>query len=118
MSDALDKAELAVRAAETDTAAVQLAMAAMELAKLATQQQAQTSHTTFRDPEKLPLTCQHDHPKARRSVGEWIGIACAVCVGSIGLAFASLALAILGGVAAIVVLVLRDMWRDMQRKGR
>jgi hypothetical protein len=100
MSDALDKAEQAVRAAETDTAA-------MELAKLATQQQAQTPAPT----------CQHDQRKARRSTGEWIGIACAVCVGSIGLAFASVALAILGGVAAIVVLVLRDMWRDMQ-KGR
>ncbi|MDX3708770.1 hypothetical protein PV733_07250 [Streptomyces europaeiscabiei] len=109
MSDALDKAEKAVRAAETDTAAVQLAMAAMELARLATQQQAQQP--------SLQQVCQHDHHKPRRSTGEWIGIACAVCVGSIGLAFASLALAILGGVAAIVVLVLRDMWRDMQ-KGR
>lgn len=107
MSDALDKAEQAVRAAETDTAAVQLAMAAMELAKLATQQQAQAP----------AQQCQHDQHKARRSTGEWIGIACAVCVGSIGLAFASLALAILGGAAAIVVLVLRDMWRDTQ-KGR
>lgn len=108
MSDALDKAEKAVRAAETDTAAVQLAMAAMELAKLATLQQAQ--QRSPQDP------CQHQH-KARRSAGEWIGIGCAVCVGSIGLAFASIALAILGGVAAIVVLVLRDMSRDMQ-KGR
>ncbi|MBE4789938.1 hypothetical protein [Streptomyces caniscabiei] len=106
MSDALDKAEQAVRAAETDTAAVQLAMAAMELAKLATQQQP--------SPQQV---CQHDQHKARRSTGEWIGIACAVCVGSIGLAFAGLALAVLGGVAAIVVLVLRDMWRDSQ-KGR
>jgi hypothetical protein len=108
MSDALDKAEQAVRNAETDTAAVQLAMAAMELARIATQQQAQApAHQ-----------CQHDHRKAGRSTGEWIGIACAVCVGSIGLAFASLALAILGGVGAIVVLVVRDTWRDMQRKGR
>lgn len=106
MSDALEKAEQAVRAAETDTAAVQLAMAAMELAKLATQQQAQAP----------AQSCHHDHHKDRRSAGEWIGIACAVCVGSIGLAFASIALAILGGVAAIVVLVLRDMWRDMQKK--
>jgi alkylation response protein AidB-like acyl-CoA dehydrogenase len=106
VSDALDKAEQAVRNAETDTAAVQLAMAAMELAKLATQQQVQAP----------AQQCQHDHQRTGRSTGEWIGIACAVCVGSIGLAFASLALAILGGVAAIVVLVLRDMWRDMQRK--
>jgi hypothetical protein len=106
VSDALDKAEQAVRNAETDTAAVQLAMAAMELAKLATQQQTQAP----------AQTCQHDRPKVRRSAGEWLGIACAVCVGSVGLAFASIALAILGGVAAIVVLVLRDLWRDTQRK--
>ncbi|MFJ9903913.1 hypothetical protein ACIRVK_13580 [Streptomyces sp. NPDC101152] len=102
----LDKAEAAVREASTDTAAVQLAFAAMELAKLAQQQ-----------PTPAPQ-CQHDQHKTRRSAGEWIGIACAVCVGGVGIAFASLALAILGGVAAIVVLVLRDMWRDMQRKGR
>ncbi|WP_031104964.1 hypothetical protein [Streptomyces sp. NRRL S-146] len=107
MSDALEKAEAAAREAETNTAVVQLAAMAMELAKLATQQQAQAP----------AQTCQHEPPKQRRSSGEWIGIACAVCVGSIGLAFASLALAILGGVAAIVVLVLRDMWRDFQ-KGR
>lgn len=107
MSDALDKAEQAVRAAETDTAAVQLAMAAMELAKVAQQQnQAQPpAHA-----------CQHQQRQGR-SASEWIGIACAVCVGGVGIAFASLALAILGGVAAIVVLVLRDMWRDM-KKGR
>jgi hypothetical protein len=108
MSDALEKAEQAAREAETNTAAVQLATMAMELAKLATQQQAQAPAPT----------CQHDHHKPRRSAGEWIGIACAVCVGGVGIAFASVALAILGGVAAIVVLVLRDMWRDMQRKGR
>ncbi|GAA2218899.1 hypothetical protein [Streptomyces indiaensis] len=106
MSDALEKAEQAAREAETNTAAVQLATMAMELAKLAAQQQAQAPAPT----------CQHDH-KPRRSAGEWLGIACAVCVGGVGVAFASLALAILGGVAAIVVLVLRDMWRDM-RKGR
>ncbi|MBD0838804.1 hypothetical protein [Streptomyces sp. TRM68416] len=102
----LDKAEKAVRAAETDTAAVQLAMAAMELAKL-TQQQAQApAHT-----------CQHPQPRQRRSAGEWLGIACAVCVGGIGIAFASLALAILGGTAAIVALILRGMYEDY-RKGR
>jgi alkylation response protein AidB-like acyl-CoA dehydrogenase len=104
VSDALDKAEAAVKEASTDTAAVQLAFAAMELAKLAQQQPAP------------PPACNHQH-KQGRSAGEWIGIACAVCVGGVGIAFASLALAILGGVAAIVVLVLRDMWRDMQ-KGR
>lgn len=107
MSDAVEKAEQAVRAAETDTVAVQLALAAVELAKVAAaQQQAQ--------PQQQ---CQHDHKRSGRSTGEWLAIGCAVCVGGVGLAFASLALAILGGVAAIVVLILRDMWRDMQ-KGR
>lgn len=107
MSDALEKAEAAAREAAVNTAAVQIALAAVELAKA-----AQTQQKTA--PQQV---CQHEQHKARRGTGEWVGIACAVCVGSVGLAFASLALAILGGVAAIVVLVLRDMWRDMQ-KGR
>lgn len=105
MSDALEKAEAAAREAAVDTAAVQIALAAVELAKAAQAQQQRSQQ----DP------CQHHH-KQRRSTGEWLGIACAVCVGGVGIAFASLALAILGGVAAIVVLVLRDMWRDMQKK--
>lgn len=106
MSDALDKAEQAVRAAEVDAVAVQLALAAVELAKAAAAQQQTTP----------PPTCQHGH-KPGRSAGEWLTIGCAVCVGSIGLAFASIALAILGGCAAIVLLIVRDLWRDMQ-KGR
>ncbi|MET7651543.1 hypothetical protein [Streptomyces sp. NPDC005486] len=104
--DPLAQAEAAVREAQTDTVAVQLALAAVELAKAATAQQQAAQ----------PHTCQQHQHKPSRSAGEWIGIACAVCVGSIGLAFASIALAILGGVAAIVVLVLRDLWRDMQKK--
>ncbi|MFJ5728783.1 hypothetical protein [Streptomyces paradoxus] len=106
MSDALEKAEAAAREAAVDTAAVQIALAAVELAKVAAAQQ-----------QPAAPACEHHHKKGR-SAGEWLGIACAVCVGGVGVAFASLALAILGGVAAIVVLVLRDMWRDMQRKGR
>jgi Mrp family chromosome partitioning ATPase len=102
----LDKAEAAVAKAENNTDVLAVAMAALELAKAAQAQQAQ------------PTACQHHQPKQGRSAGEWIGIACAVCVGGVGIAFASVALAILGGVAAIVVLVLRDMWRDMQREGR
>lgn len=107
MSDALEKAEAAAREAAVDTAAVQIALAAVELAKAAAAQQ-----------QTAPPACQHDHHKQRRSAGEWLGIACAVCVGGVGIAFASMALAVLGSVAAIVVIVLRDMWRDMQRKGR
>lgn len=102
----LAKAEAAVREAQTDTVAVQLALAAVELAKAATAQQ-QTAQ---------PPACQHHQHKPGRSAGEWLTIGCAVCVGSIGLAFASIALAILGGCAAIVALVLRDMWRDMHKK--
>lgn len=105
MSDALEKAEAAVAKAESNSDVLAVAMAALELAKAA--QAQQPAH---------PPACQHQL-KQRRSAGEWIGIACAVCVGGVGVAFASLALAILGGVAAIVVLVLRDMWRDFQ-KGR
>ncbi|GGS47911.1 hypothetical protein [Streptomyces violaceus] len=101
----LDKAEAAVAKAERNTDVLQVAMAALELAKMAQAQQP-----------AAPSACEHQHKKGR-SAGEWLGIACAVCVGGVGIAFASLALAILGGVAAIVVLVLRDMWRDMQ-KGR
>ncbi|QKZ22061.1 hypothetical protein [Streptomyces chartreusis] len=100
----LDKAEAAVREAEGNSD-----IARVVAAVLATQQAMQ---------QQAPAQqCQRDHPKPRRSGGEWIGIACAVCVGGIGIAFASLALAILGGTAAIVVLVLRSMWTDYQ-KGR
>lgn len=106
MSDALDKAEQAVRAAETDTAAVQLAMAAMELAKLATQQQAQP-----------PQPCQHDHKHGSRSASQWLAIGGAVCVGSIGLAFASIALAIAACCATGCFLILRHLVNDL-RKGR
>ncbi|MDX3458418.1 hypothetical protein PV396_41895 [Streptomyces sp. ME02-8801-2C] len=105
MSDALDKAEAAVREASTDTAAVQLAFAAMELAKLAQQQ-----------PVQQPA-CQHQ-ARTGRSAGEWLAIGGAVCVGSIGLAFASIALAIAACCATGCFLILRRLWQDMQRKGR
>lgn len=98
----LDKAEAAVREASVDTAAVQLAFAAMELAKLAQQQPATQS------------VCEHQHRQGR-SVGEWIGIACAICIGGVGIAFASIAIAIGGISAAILALVLRSMWRDYQK---
>lgn len=105
MSDALDKAEAAVREAEDSTDVARI-VAAVLATQQAMQQQASRQEA-----------CQHPQPKQRRSGGEWLGIACAVCVGGVGIAFASLALAILGGTAAIVVLVLRSMWTDFQ-KGR
>jgi hypothetical protein len=107
VSDALDKAEAAVREASTDTAAVQLAFAAMELAKLATQQQAQQPSQQH--------ACEHQH-KQGRSAGEWLAISCAICIGGVGIAFASIAIAIGGISVAILALVLRSMWRDVQKR--
>jgi hypothetical protein len=105
MSDALEKAEAAAREASVNTAAVQIALAAVELAKAA---QAQ--------PATQPPACGHQH-KPGRSTGEWLAIGCAVCVGGVGIAFASIAIAIGGMSVAILALVLRSMWRDYQ-KGR
>ena len=98
--DVLKKAEAAVREAQTDTVAVQLALAAVELAKAATAQQTTP-----------PPACGHQH-KQGRSAGEWLAIACAVCVGGIGIAFASIAIAIGGMSVAILALGLRHIWRD------
>lgn len=102
----LDKAEAAVTEAQTDTVAVQLALAAIELAKTSVAQQA-TQH---------PPACSHP-AKTGRSAGEWLAIACAVCVGGVGITFASIAIAIGGLSAAILALVLRSIWRDVT-KGR
>lgn len=99
----LDKAEAAAREAAVNTAAVQIALAAVELAKAAQQQPA-------------PQACQHQHPQGR-SAGEWLAIGGAVCVGSIGLAFASIALAIAACCATGCFLILRHLFNDL-RKGR
>lgn len=99
----LDKAEAAAREAAVDTAAVQIALAAIQLAKAAQAQPAAPAHT-----------CQHDH-KPRRSTAEWLGIGCAVCVGGIGIAIGFIAIAIGGISVAILALVLRSMWRDIQK---
>ncbi|MGW3416479.1 hypothetical protein [Streptomyces phaeochromogenes] len=102
MSDALDKAEAAAREAAVNTAAVQIALAAVELAKAAQQQPAQQH------------ACEHQQ-KQGRSTGEWLGIACAVCVGSVGLAFASLAIAIAACCATGCFLILRSIWQSTQK---
>lgn len=102
MSDALQKAEAAVTEASVNTAAVQIALAAVELAKAA---QAQ--------PAPQPA-CQH-HQRQGRSTGEWLGIGCAVCVGGVGIAIGFIAIAIGGISVAILALVLRSLWRDIQK---
>lgn len=104
MSDALRKAEDAVRDAEASTDVARIVAAV--LATQATQQQTSPA----------PAPCQHQHPRGR-SAGEWIGLSCAVCVGGVGIAFASIAIAIGGISVAILALVLRSLWRDYQ-KGR
>lgn len=58
--------------------------------------------------------CQH---RQGRSAGEWLGIGAAVCVGGVGLAFASIAIAIGALSVAVLALVVRSMWADVQRKG-
>ena len=103
VSDALEKAEQAVREASANTDVARI-VAAVIAAQQAVQQQT-------------PATaCQHQH-KPRRSSGEWLAISCAVCVGGVGIAFASIAIAIGGISVAILALVLRSLWRDYQ-KGR
>ncbi|MEU9264557.1 hypothetical protein AB0E04_03760 [Streptomyces sp. NPDC048251] len=102
--DPLAQAEAAVRDAQTDTVAVQLALAAVELAKAATAQQ-----------QAAPApTCQHER-KPGKSAGEWLAIGCGVCVAGIGIAFASIALAIAACCATGCFLILRRIWQDMQR---
>jgi hypothetical protein len=61
--------------------------------------------------------CQHH--RQGRSSAEWLGIGAAVCVGGVGLAFASIAIAIGALSVAVLALVVRSMWADGQRgKGR
>ena len=65
-----------------------------------------------------PPACQHQHRQGR-SAAEWLGIGAAVCVGGVGLAFASIAIAIGALSVAVLALVVRSMWADVQRgKGR
>ena len=109
MSDALDKAELAAREAETNTVAVQLALAAVELAKVASAQQ------------QAPA-CQHHGPKSTFDAKKWWtvgGLAivggCVACALALAFALASVAIAIGATCATACLLVLRGMWRDLTK---
>jgi hypothetical protein len=108
MSEALNKAEAAVTAAETNTAAVQLAFAAMELAKLAQQQPQHQG-------------CQHT-PQQQFDAKKWLTIGglaivggCVACALAMAFALASIAVAIGATCATGCLLVLRSMWRDFQK---
>lgn len=109
MSDALDKAEAAVKEASTDTAAVQLAFAAMELAKLSAQQPQHQG-------------CQHT-PRQEFDAKKWLTIGglaciggCVACAMALAFALASVAIAIGATCATACLLVLRSMWRDLTNR--
>lgn len=107
----LGQAEAAVSAAETNTVAVQLALAAVELAKTA---QQQTQHQG----------CQHAPQQQQFNTRKWLTIGGIVCVGgcvacvlALAFAVAMTAVAIGATCATGCFLILRSIWRDA-RKGR
>jgi len=104
----LAKAEAAVTAAENNTTAVQMALAAIELAKVAQQQPQHQG-------------CQHA-PKSQFDARKWWTIGglacvagCVACALALAFAVAMTAVAIGGTCATACLLVLRSMWRDFQR---
>lgn len=98
----LAKAEAAVTAAETNTVAVQLALAAVELAKAATAQQ----QTAVQQPAKSEFNAK-----------KWVTITGLVCAGGLVASLFAVAVAIGAVSVAILALVLRGLWADFQ-KGR
>lgn len=104
--DALQKALAAAGEAAKDSQQLELMKAVVMAQTIAQAMQPQPSQQQ---------ACQHQHGPGR-STGEWLAIGCAVCVGSVGLAFASIAIGIGAISVAILALVVRGMWRD-HRKG-
>lgn len=112
MTDALDKAEAAVREASSNSAVLAVAMAALDLAKSA---QAQTQ-------QQPAAACGHDH--SRFNAKKWWTIGglvivggCIACFLALAFAMAMVAVAIGGTCGTACLLVLRGMWREAQ-KGR
>ncbi|MGQ4358882.1 hypothetical protein [Streptomyces sp. SAS_272] len=103
MSDAVEKAEAAVRAAEVDSVAVQLALAAVELAKAATAQ---------REAVAPPPA-----PASKFDARKWWTIGGLGIAGGLVASLFAVAVAIGAVSVAILALVLRSLWRDFQ-KGR
>jgi len=110
VSEALDKAEAAAREAETNTVAVQLALAAVELAKVASAQQAPA--------------CQHQATQqAQFNSRKWLTIGglaivggCVACFLAMAFAVAAVAVAIGATCATACLIVLRSMWRDLTNR--
>ncbi|OPG03083.1 hypothetical protein B1R27_29985 [Streptomyces sp. GKU 895] len=108
----LAKAEAAAKEAATNTAVVQLAMAALDVAKLAAATQQQPHH------------CEHHGPQQEFQAKKWLTIGglavvggCVVCFLAMAFAVAAIAVAVGGTCATACLLVLRSMWRAHQ-KGR
>ncbi|WP_055491684.1 hypothetical protein [Streptomyces sp. TP-A0356] len=104
----LAKAEAAVSEAENNSAAVQLALAAVELAKTAAAQQQ-----TFQQQG-----CQHHHGQDFNA-RKWLtlgGLAivggCVACFLAMAFAVAAVAVGIGGACATGCFLILRSLWRD------
>lgn len=102
--DALQKAIAAAGEAADDSRQLELMKAVV---------MAQTIAQAMQQPSQQQA-CQHQH-KPGRSTGEWMAIGCAVCVGGIGLAFASIAIAIGAVCATACLLVLRSLWADFKK---
>lgn len=98
MSDALDKAEQAVRAAETDTDMVRL-VAAVLAAQQITQQQT-------------PVVQQTTQPFDTR---KWLTIGGLGIAGGLVASLFAVAVAIGAVSVAILALVLRGLWADFQK---
>ena len=102
MSDAIEKAVRDAVEAADNTRQVEQIAAILAVQQLLAQQQ----------PQQAPA-CQHQQG---RSTGDWLGVGAAVCVGGVGLAFASIAIAIGALSVAVLALVLRSIWQDAQKK--
>jgi hypothetical protein len=109
-STPLDRAEEAAREAATNSAAVQVALAAVELAKLASQQQAPA--------------CQHQAPQQPEfNAKKWLTIGslaiiggCVACALALAFALAAVGIAIGATCATACLIVLRSMWRDFTNR--
>lgn len=109
MSEALDKAEAAVADATRNTDVVAVAMAALEVAKLAAQ-----------NGQQQPHTCGHDHKQQPEfNARKWWTIGGLIIAGgaiasvlAVAFALAAVAVAIAATCATCCLLVLRRMWRD------
>src|SRR5690606_9941716 len=101
----LERAAADAVAAADNTRQVELIAAVLAAQQLLNQQQ-----------QPQAPACQHQQ-RPGRNAGEWLGIGAAVCVGGVGLALASIAIAVGAMTVAILALVLRSIWQDVQ-KGR